>query len=406
MQSDQFPFDALALWGQDRLVLWNRRPFSLLPPEGLSEGSELHSLDPRPLDPELLEIDRQIASLEKTLADLRLRKEHWLGARSLVRRLPPEILQRTFELAVHESPGLLAQLSLVSRGWRSLVLATPVLWTYINLNLDDDSEPDAEVHSRLLRKLSTTLQRSGNCKLHIDLDAFSHGSRDAFREIMDLLTPHLARAYFFHVSVPNWDWMRDIAKHATALGPMLEHVHLGGIPPRMIGEQEEEPCVVITHDCPRLRYAVLENVPPRALRVSPLKLCVLHVILDQRRNTGVRPLVDINELLALTSGADELRRLRLQRLRFVLTRPVEVFKISRTRTHCIRMLSLHDVDSASIAVLLDSGNFPALVHLSVDVGFDVEGSHYWLAILGGAVVVVSLIMEPVQQGNSLLLDPG
>lgn len=296
--------------------------------------------------------------LEEELAALRRRKANVLAAHSLIRRLPPDILRCIFEIAVHEDPLLLDDISIVSRFWRQIVVSSPTLWTYIiydtSLGLDWYTQTHVERHARIVRKLDASLKRSGTCKLYVHLDACDFESVSMLQQVLDLLTPHLARAYYLQVRVPDWEWMRSVSVAASSLGPVLEQIHLG------ISRDwsDSSPCVVLTNPCPVLKYAVLENTPPSILGVLPPSLRVLHVV-----RGGMN--LDISGLLATTSAAEQLQTLRLQTSPFLLT---SSSRSSRYIFRALRTLLMHHLSDDDISAFLDAGDFPALVHLGVEMG--------------------------------------
>lgn len=336
--------------------------------------------DPRPFVPELVDIDLQVSALEAQLAELRLRRSQLLARDALIKRLPPELLAKIFEMGVHECVALLPDLSLVSRHWRNLAVSTPLLWSYITLVPDEDTYGrDSETHARFMRKLTTSLTRSGTCKLSIDLDTRYLEFHHELEQIMNALAPHLGRTYFLRASTSDWTWMKTIADRASLLGPALEQVHLGIDPPDG-SDTDQGPLAVLTQPCPRLRYVVLEHAPLLTVRTSMPCLRALHIVRDQRYSASSRVSLDIGELLTVMSTAQGLRTLRLQSSHLLLDTCPDFFsgEPPRVRFENLRTLALHQLDGGSLSLFLDAGVFPKLNRLAVQMDSGTESAAHWL----------------------------
>ncbi|KZV65341.1 hypothetical protein PENSPDRAFT_614195 [Peniophora sp. CONT] len=387
MLSRTSSFDELATWEETLLDPAAVHPFAAMPlvVEDIEDVEDIephpNTIDPRQPVQELLDIDMQVSALETRLTELRLRRAQLLGEGALIRRLPPELLAKIFEMGVHECATLLPDLSLVSRQWRSIAVTTPLLWSYISLAPEDDTYGrDTETHARFMRKLTTSLTRSGDCKLCVDLDTRYLESHHELEQVMNALAPHLGRTYFFRASTADWTWMKTIAGGSSLLGPALEQVHLGVDPPDG-SDSDDGPLVVLTQPCPRLRYVVLEHAPLLTVRTSMPSLRALHVVRDQRYSSSSRVSLDIGELLDVTSTAQELRTLRLQSSHFLLDACPDFFACEPPRVHFnnLHTLSLHQLDGGSLSLFLDAGVFPKLNRLAVQMDSSSESAAHWLA---------------------------
>ena len=321
--------------------------------------------DPREVPTDIVQLDQSIADLEDKLSALKLRRAKLLDQRALITRLPPELLSRIFELGVHESGDLLFTLSLVSRHWRDLVLATPTIWTYIIL----DNDWSWRIPS-FLRRLSAYLQRSQASKLFVDIDFRYVDSTHDTETIMSQLAPHLWRCYSFNVSVPDWFRMRKVQEHSSALGPALEDLYL-----RVDSSDSEyqDPFTVLSQPCPRLGYVMLEHAPLDCLGVPMPSLRQLYLLRDARCHSSARIAYPFKELMTiLTSSPIKWFSLRLAL--FTIDTTEDVFRATPTPQELphLKGLSFDIVDPGSISLFLESTSLPALELLSVNAGEELQ----------------------------------
>ncbi|VDB94715.1 unnamed protein product [Peniophora sp. CBMAI 1063] len=355
MSAHTYPYDALATWDEG-IFKDPVTPLAQFPREDdwdLSTPADLYPA--KELDiPEVIEINARIISLEREIQALRLRKAGLFMAHTPVKCLPPEILGRIFELAVHQDPCLLPDLSLVSTLWRRTTLSTPTLWTYIIYERTDawSMESSAELHASFMRIMRTQLLRSGACKLYVQLDVWRIESLTLFQQILDELNPHLERVYFFSARVRSWEWMQRIADAGRSFGPALEQIHLDVYR----GWEGGVPCIALERPCPALKYAVLDGLPPYVLGDAIQNVRVLHYAGDRLRR------LDLDRLLATASAAIQLHTLRLQTPHFGLAEPsIRPLHVS----HSLRTVVLHHLSSDEISAFVRAGRFPSLVHLGV-----------------------------------------
>ncbi|KAI0676578.1 hypothetical protein C8Q78DRAFT_959901 [Trametes maxima] len=326
--------------------------------------------DPRDAPHEIAELDKSIADLEARLVNLRLRRERLQGDRALISRLPPELLSRIFELGVQveDSLELLPTINLVSRHWRSVALACPVLWTYIVLDSDWGWRVPA-----FLQKLNAYLLRSQASKLFVDIDFRYIESFVDAQTIMSELKPHLSRCYCFNLSAPNWTLMRVAQEHALELGPNLEDLYL-----RIDAAESEsgDPFSVLSQPCPRLTHVMLEHTPLECVNVAMPVLRQLSLLRDQHCHSSSRIAYPFKELMSLITVVP-LKGFNLRSAVFNLDSTEDVFRADPVPYELpeLKTLSFDTVDSSSVALFLESTSLPTLSMLSVNSGEDL----HWLS---------------------------
>lgn len=336
------------------------------------------TIDPRPTPPDIADIDKSIQGLEAELTRLKLRRSHLLAERALVGRLPSELLSRIFELGVHEHVKMLHAISLVSRHWNNVALATPSLWTYIIL----DPEWGIDRLPAFMRKLRVCLERSQACKLLVDIDIGYMDAEDV-QDIMVVLKPHLVRCFDFRLSAQSWDTMSPIRVHITTLGPALERLSL-----RIHASEihDETPyCSLLVEPCPLLRSITLEHLPLVCVGVDVPKLRTLCLMRDRqvRRTTYRRFGIAFRELLSLMSTTVALQNLRLQSVALQLDGNEDIFQSTPpvTVVSSLRSLSFHHVDAANVSLFFESTALPALERLTVCMEPNAEENMHWLSRL-------------------------
>ncbi|THH16472.1 hypothetical protein EW146_g4173 [Bondarzewia mesenterica] len=362
-------FDDLATW--DDAVAHGIRTID----DDDDEPAEPTSIDPRPLSLDVVSIDNNIIELESQLKALRLQRSQLLGKHALINRMPPELLSRVFELGVHEQTHLLPSLSLVSKHWRNVALLTPSIWTYIRL----DHDWGYARHAAFLRKLSVYTSRSQACKLLIDIDCRYVEIVSELEQIMSALEPHLHRCFSFRMSVPDWEWMEVVRRHAQYLGPALEELYVRLDP---TDSEDQTPFVLLSKPCPRLSVVTLEHTPLIAIRTELPSLRRLHLIRDQRFHSS-RIGISFRELFSLLTSTPTLQELRIHSALFLLDGSEAIFQSSPQPTSLpsLSSLTFHFVDSNNLVTFLESALLPSLTRLSVQMDPSADENLHWLVRL-------------------------
>jgi hypothetical protein len=326
--------------------------------------------DPRPPLPGVKEIEENIHSLQSQLEALQTRKLHMLARNALINRIPSELLARIFELGVHESSDLLPVLSLVSQLWRSIVLSTPSLWSYIRLLSYSRS-------SSFLRKLRVHLERSQDCKFLLDIDCRYLDVANELSQIMIELDPHLHRCFSFRMSVPDWPSMEIVRNLSQKLGPSLEELYLRFDPS---DSEDQIPFVLLSQPCPRLSSITLEHAPLICIRTDLPSLRCLYLIREQRYASSTRIGLSFKEFLDVLKSTPTLEELRIQSALFLLDGSDFVFQSSPVAPVFpnLKLLSFHYVESNNLALFLESGHFPSLRRLSVQMDASNDENTQWL----------------------------
>ncbi|KAI0322884.1 hypothetical protein OF83DRAFT_1048252 [Amylostereum chailletii] len=330
-------------------------------------------IDPRPPLPEVAEIDETMNALTAQLEALRLKKSELLASNSLIKRLPPEIMSRVFEIGVHECISFLPMLSLVSHHWRAIAVATPSLWSYIRMD-------SPVTHASFMQRMKVYLQRSQACKILVDIDCRYIEPGPDLQQIMTELDPHLDRCYEFRVSAHDWVWMEVIRSGVQSLGPALEQLYLRLDPS---DSEEQPPFNVLSNPCPRLRYVTLEHTPLLCIRTELPSLRALHLIRDQRYSSSSRIGISFKELQTVLTSTPTLEDLRIQSATFLLDGTECILQPSPTITTFpqLRRLSFHYVDTNNLSLFLETARFPALTRLSVQMDTSGDESMQWLGRL-------------------------
>ncbi|KAI9463027.1 hypothetical protein F5148DRAFT_207252 [Russula earlei] len=364
-------FDDLATW-EDSVS--HAMPIIVVDPLEESEDPvDLPSVDPRPPLPEVVEIEENIHTLQSQLEALRTRKLHLLARNALINRIPPELISRIFELGVYESNELLPVLSLVSHFWRSIVLSTPSVWSYIRL----DNSLSYSRSTSFLRKLKVHLERSQDCKFLLDIDCRYLDVANELSQIMTELDPHLHRCFSFRMSVPDWQSMEIVRNMSQRLGPALEDLYLRFDPSE---SEEQAPFVLLSQPCPRLASITLEHAPLICIRTTLPSLRCLYLIREQRYASSTRIGLSFKEFLDLLNSTPTLEELRIQSALFLLEGSDFVFQSSPLPPVFpnLKLLSFHYVESNNLALFLESGHFPALQRLSVQMDASNDENTQWL----------------------------
>ena len=308
-----------------------------------------------------------VAALEVEITRLKFRRSKILANQALIRRLPPEILSRVFELGTHECNHLPQTLSLVSRSWRALALDTPVLWTYITL----DQTFGYGMSDQFLRKAKAYLQRSQSCKLLVDIDCQYVDSAADLLTVMLLLEPHLHRCFSFQVFFMDWEESMTLVRdHIYGLGPSLEMLYVRVDPN---DDDDPVPFPLLSAPCPRLQTVVLEQAPLGTIGETFTdfgRLTTLHLVRDQRyaSNASTRISMSLTVLLARLAALPMLTELCIQSasIRFD-DEHMLLASSTPTTVPSLKYLICNLIDSTTLSLFLESTFFPNLERLRVQM---------------------------------------
>lgn len=329
----------------------------------------------------MLDIDKSVAELEAELSRLKLRKSQILASQALITRVPSEILSRIFELGVHESTLLLPVLSLVSKHWRAVALATPTIWSYIAL----DHDWGYGRTQSFIRKMKVHFERSQATKLHLIIDSrFVEGLLD-LKDIFVELEPHLSRCFSLRLSVIDWDWMTVIRDEMAKVGPVLEELYLRLEP---TDTEDQVPFSILAQQCPRLEHVVLEHAPLKCIQADMPRLRRLYLMRDTRYHSTNRLGLSFRELIEKITETPTVEELRIQSTVFFLDGSESVFHdlLKPTAVPKLTSLSFKLLDSTNVSLFLEQTDLPALVRLSVQMEHSSDEGMNWLARLGPSVL--------------------
>jgi len=161
------------------------------------------------------------------------------------------------------------------------------------------------------------------------------------------------------------------------LGPALEDLYLRFDPSE---SEEQTPFVLLSQPCPRLSSITLEHAPLVCIRTELPSLRCLYLIREQRYASSTRIGLSFKEFLDLLNSTPTLEELRIQSALFLLESSDFVFRSLTVPTVFpnLKLLSFHYVDSNNLAVFLESGHFPALRRLSVQMDASNDENTQWL----------------------------
>ncbi|OCH89203.1 hypothetical protein OBBRIDRAFT_813261 [Obba rivulosa] len=342
---------------------------------GVDVGCEdPRTVDPRATPPEIVAIDKTVKELEEQLARLKIQREQILASQALICRIPPEILSRIFELGAHEDAHLLNIISLVSRHWYNVILATPSLWTCLILDIEWGYGRVPE----FIRKARLYMDRSQACKFAVHLECRYVDSETDLRDILIVIKPHLHRCYSFRISLPDWEWMSLLREHLTGLGPSLEIFDLRVEPSEA---EDAAPYCPLTMPCPRLSFIMLERTPLACVDIETPELRRLHLLRDQRYPSSGRMGVCFKELLSKLEATPTLEELRMEKVVFYLRGSEDVFldTPSLTEIPSLRWLTFSHLDPSDVSLFLESTSLPAMERLSVQLEQSADEDLHWLS---------------------------
>ncbi|KAJ7633181.1 hypothetical protein FB45DRAFT_523350 [Roridomyces roridus] len=205
----------------------------------------------------ITQLDIQIEKLQRLMDPLLAEREQCQQSlaeyKYPVLTLPAEITSEIFghflpsypersSLIGPQSPSFLLQ---ICRRWRDVALATPALWSTMELLLYNSSH-----HAQQRDLLRVWLQRSGNCALSVLFDYYkeSAGDEPLIQECIEALLDHARRWQDIDLTFA----FEELCK-ITGSMPLFRSVTIGM---ESGGERPETP-VVLFADAPALKHVVL-----------------------------------------------------------------------------------------------------------------------------------------------------
>lgn len=177
----------------------------------------------------LNEMKKKILELEDELAKAREKQDYLETeiayhhtSKAPINRLPPETLPMIFEEYGKQWHPQIRRLMLVCRQWHELILNSPRLWSYIQIELAYLSTPN-QLNSAF-KYSGACLSRSKSCLLHIAMD-FSHFPNkfehidniisDAFDNLLDNQGTWVQAVDYDRLEVYDLAYDRDTGKCAS-----------------------------------------------------------------------------------------------------------------------------------------------------------------------------------------------
>lgn len=162
---------------------------------------------------------REVDSVESDLAVVRTQYYQVQNRKAAISKLPDELLVSIFALTQKVSPVVPFEIlaSQVSSHWRELALATPTLWSNIDIGVSSSNKM-----GHTLNLLSVYLTRSSTCPLNISLHSFNYDISNHFQ----LIIPHSSRWWRVSISSANLQVKDFQVTLAGVAVPLLEHFSL------------------------------------------------------------------------------------------------------------------------------------------------------------------------------------
>ncbi|KAK7049396.1 hypothetical protein VNI00_005997 [Paramarasmius palmivorus] len=193
---------------------------------------------------------------------------------SPVHKMPPEVLGNVFAFACEEQtvsfrPDHIPQpllLSAVCGRWREVAVATPFLWTSININFA--AWEKVEHYRHLLQQTQLFLERSKISPLHIYLNFNYKLPRDDAVSTLTVLVSHSNRWQRLILAGVTQDCLRQaVFSPLEQYGlPMLVHLDVSGLTDQDT-EDADFVCQLFAH-CPSLTSLRMKNDEVNPVRTS------------------------------------------------------------------------------------------------------------------------------------------
>ncbi|KAG8722328.1 hypothetical protein FRC08_003770 [Ceratobasidium sp. 394] len=307
----------------------------------------------------LVTVNSELGSLvsdETALQDMRM---SFVTARNRsttltpVNTLPPEILANIFALSgtcfVHNDTQGFYNFTGVCRYWQEIIMNTADLWTHIDVG--------PEIPERLTK---TLLDRSKNMPVHIHL--YEKTPRSAFPDRVFGITQMLAS----HIHRVCTAFLQSNSHSPTLVVALLNLWLTGGSPTLVKSLIVHQPnasgpisingsSVDALRSRPDNSEAVLGSL--RKLHLKNIKFewdsAAYHGLVDLQLDLPCSfTRIPIPELVKILSANPALSILKLGSLE--ITTPKNWSRPAPIELHCLRVLNLHQIDAASLQLLLPS----------------------------------------------------
>ncbi|KZV87118.1 hypothetical protein EXIGLDRAFT_840229 [Exidia glandulosa HHB12029] len=310
-------------------------------------------------------IDDSVAELQRRIEELQLQKAQLLAERAPVRRVPPEILARVFELGARTDVHFASTVCAVSSLWHSIAMETPAVWANICLGSEWGLGPDA-----FLRKVQVTLDRSQSSPLLVDVDLYYIDGVERAHALLEAIAPHVSRCYSLAVCVPQPEWMELVVEHFGAhLAPKLEAMALKFRPTTPWGASYAQ-ATIFEGELPALTSLSLEGLPLTILRAGLPALRTLEykhfeeLYTYPQNSASATPLGD---LLGLLETSPTLEELKLEHCNFTVEEQDLAFDADRPRVELpmLHSLTCSHIDAGNVTLLMESIHAPNLRRLAL-----------------------------------------
>lgn len=310
-------------------------------------------------------IDEDVAGLQRQIEQLQLRKSRLLAQRAPVRRVPPEIIARIFELGSRSDVHFASTVCAVSTLWQTVALETPAVWANICLGPEWGLGPEA-----FLRKTATCLQRSQQSPLLVDIDLYYVDSVERAHALLATIAPHMSRCFSLSVCVPQPEWMELVVQHfGDQLAPRMEAMALRFRPSTPWGASYPQ-ATIFEGELPILTSLTLEGLPLTILRAGlpglrSLEYKQFEELYAYPQNAAST--TPMSDLLALLETSPTLEELKIEFCNFSIDEADLAFDPERPRVYlpALHSLTCAHIDAGYVTMFMESVDAPNLRRLSL-----------------------------------------
>lgn len=325
-------------------------------------------------------IDAKLSVLRIMTERLLQDRKRALQASAPIKRLPPELLSRMFELAAREHQNLPWRISLVCRSWREVALATPSLWSNISIGHIlplGRLETSWPYNPLLPYRVQTFLDRSRFADLVLKIDISKRDRYPDFATLVQRLEPHIWRCRSFFVwgiDEPGVDVVRSLCAKMLGPGARLRELSLCASSHFPMSNAPSSP--LPNHgSMPHLHTLTLDGFRPSCVQVSLPSLRTLR-FRTAHRSSGRRRRDDTDcaSFLQLLRSLAGLESLEIDSWGFTI--PVMDAlcfnllpeKAPHLGVNLKKLALVHGSQHHHLLPLLDAVSFPRLSHLCVCSG--------------------------------------